>query len=170
MPLQIYKIASTTVTASAGAASIAFSNIPQGYTDLKVVVSPRENSTNSYELGIEINGSTSAIYNWRILQGSGTAAISDVRTNQTLGQAGVLSSSNSTASTFGNIELYFPNYTSSSNKSYSVDSVGENNGTLAYSRMAAALWASTSAITSLTLKLSTGNLAQYSEATLYGVL
>jgi len=65
--------------------------------------------------------------------------------------------------------LYFPNYRSSNNKSVSGDTVGENNGTQAFARLVAFLFASTNAITSITLKLSTGNLAQHSTATLYGI-
>lgn len=163
------KIETITVTTLGGQAAIEFINIKQTYDDLILKISTREASTNSYELGLEINGSSSAIYNWRFIQGSGSSAISDNRASQTLGQGGVLSSSNSTASTFGSIEIYIPNYRQNTQKIYSVDSVGENNGTLAYSRLLAGLFASTSAITSLSLKLSSGNLAQHSTATLYGI-
>lgn len=168
MPVTYKKIASVTVGAG-GSASMAFTSIPSTYTDLILKVSVREESTNSYELAMDVNGLTTAIYNWRLLQGSGSSAISDQRTSQTIGQAGVLSSSNSTASTFGNIEIYFPNYSGSTNKCYSVDSVGENNGTLAYARLVAGLISTTSAITSITLKLGSGDLDQYSTAVLYGI-
>ena len=97
-----------TVNLGTAQASITFSSIPQTYDDLLIKVSAREATTNSYELAVVINGSSSAIYNWRLLQGSGSTAISDARVSQTVGQAGVLSSSNSTASGFGKAELYFP--------------------------------------------------------------
>lgn len=159
----------TVTVGSGGAASIDFTSIPATYDDLKIVFSGREATTNNFEFAVEINGSSSAIYNWRFLQGNGSSATSDNRSNQTIGNAFVLSSSNSTASTFGNAELYFPNYRSSNNKSISGDTVGENNGTQAFARLVAYLFASTSAITSISLKLSTGNLAQHSTATLYGI-
>ena len=41
MALQLFKIATTSL--STAASSITFSNIPQGYTDLKVVLSVRAN-------------------------------------------------------------------------------------------------------------------------------
>ena len=74
-----------------------------------------------------------------------------------------------TASTFGNAELYIPNYTSSNNKSFSADSVTENNATAAYSQLIAGLWSNVTAITSLSLAPSSGTFVQHSTATLYGV-
>jgi hypothetical protein len=65
--------------------------------------------------------------------------------------------------------MYIPNYASSNYKSFSIDSVTENNGTVAYQIMHAGVWSNTAAITSLTITAAGGNLAQYSTATLYGV-
>jgi hypothetical protein len=162
------KIASVTVGAG-GAASMDFNSIPGTYDDLVLRVSVREESTNNFEFGCQINGSTSAIYNYRFITGNGSAASSDNRSNQTSNNTFILSSSNSTASTFGNAELYFPNYAGSTNKSMSADTVGENNGTTAYARLVAHLFASTSAITSLSIRLGSGDLAEYSTGTLYGI-
>ena len=168
MPGSYVKIQSGTV-GSGGAASIAFTNIPDNYDDLIIKVSAREETTNSFEFALEINGSSSAIYNWRFIQGSGSSATVDNRSNQTIGNAFVLSSSNSTSSTFGNAEIYIPNYTGSASKSITVDSLGENNGTTAYMRMTTFLFASTSSITSLAIKLSSGDLNEFSTAVLYGI-
>ena len=67
-------IAKQTVGAG-GATSVTFSNIPQTYTDLKVVCSTRE-STDSY-LGVYFNGDTnSANYTSIILRGNGSGAAS----------------------------------------------------------------------------------------------
>jgi hypothetical protein len=74
-----------------------------------------------------------------------------------------------TASTFANNEVTIPNYTSSNFKSYSVDSVTENNATQAYAIFVAGLWSNTAAITSITLGLSSANFVQYSTAYLYGI-
>lgn len=168
MPNTYDKIAQA-VVGSGGAASISFTGIPSNYDDLIMKVSAREETTNNFEFALEVNGSSSAIYNWRFIQGNGASAISDNRSNQTIGNAFVLPSSNSTSSTFGNAEIYIPNYTSSTNKPISVDSVGENNGTTAYMRMTAFLFASISSITSLAIKLSSGELNEFSTATLYGI-
>jgi hypothetical protein len=167
MPLQLYKIASTEV-GSAGASSIAFSSIPQGYTDLKVVVSARATIT-SGALGIYFNGVTSG-YSWRRLIGDGSSAFSDGSASYGNLRAIGTNPSSYTANTFASAEIYIPNYAGSTNKSVSVDSLNENNATAAEASFLAGLWSSTAAITSVTLIPNSDNFAQYSTATLYGIL
>ena len=151
---------------NASAASVTFSNIPQtGYTDLKVVISGREATGTSLLFTMQINGS-SANQSTRELRGSGSSATSGTNTIATIDQNG----SGTTASTYGNAEVYIPNYTSSNNKSYSIDSVSENNGTAAYMRLSAGLWSQTAAITSLSFFPSSGNIEAGSTFTLYGIL
>jgi len=62
--------------------------------------------------------------------------------------------STSTANTFTNSSVYFPNYAGSTNKSMSFDLVMENNGTLAFQEIMAGLWSQTTAISSLTFTAS----------------
>jgi hypothetical protein len=73
-----------------------------------------------------------------------------------------------TASTFSNIEIYIPNYAGSTNKSFSIDAVGENNATAAYAGLVAGLWSTSSAITAISIA-STTLFAEFSTATLYGI-
>lgn len=159
---------STVTVGSGGAASISFTGIPQTYTDLVVKVSAR-NSANNDGMGISFNGS-STNYSYRDLYGSGSAAGS---TNNTTGPAtgyGLIDQSPATASTFANGEIYISNYTSSNNKSVSIDGVTENNATATYAYLSAILWSNTAPITSITLTaLSSGTIQQYSTATLYGI-
>ena len=70
---------------------------------------------------------------------------------------------------FGNLEIYFPNYLTSAAKSYSVDSVVENNATAGMASLDAGLTSSTSAITAITLTPNSGSWVQYSTVYLYGV-
>ena len=152
---------------NASASSVTFSNIPQsGYTDLKIVASARDSYSGvaSADL-ISFNGSTSS-FTTRFLQGSGTTANSGTTPNQF---AGNNVSATATASTFSNVEIYIPNYTSSNYKSFSVDSVTENNATEAYANLIAGLWSNTAAITSVTLTPTSGSFAQYSTFSLYGL-
>ena len=76
-----------------------------------------------------------------------------------------------TANTFGNMEIYIPNYAGSSNKSVSVNQVGEDNAATAYATLLAGLWSNTAAITSIKLTPFSGgaSFVQYSTAYLYGV-
>ena len=164
MALQLFKIASTTV-GSGGTATITFSNIPQGYTDLKIVYSTRDGDTGGSAVYVTFNG-LSTNRSMRLLQGTGSVANSSTW-SLIYGRG---NSGDRTANTFSNGEIYIPNYTSSNNKSVSIDSVEENNATGAYAGLTAGLWSSTAAITSVTLSPSAGNFVQYTTATLYGIL
>ena len=161
------KIASVTV-GSGGASSIDFTSIPSTYTDLCLKVSGRSTTSagavwNYFEL--RPNGSTSS-GSFRQLYGTGSAAASGFGS---INFGGYANDSSATTSTFGNSETYICNYAGSTNKSWSNDSVTENNATGALTNFSASLWSNTSAITSLTLVLGTGNWAQYSTAVLYGI-
>jgi hypothetical protein len=166
-----YRHIETITVGAAGAASITFSSIPQTYTDLKLVLSLRSNSTGSTwgDATIQFNGNTTATASKRSLFGTGSSVASDNATT-TNGRITVtwFSSSTSTASTFGNGDIYIPNYTSSSNKSLSADSVSENNATAALIIPTAGLYQIASAITSITLT-SNSTFLQYSSAYLYGI-
>jgi hypothetical protein len=131
---------------NASAASVTFANIPQtGYTDLKIVISGRISATaNPDFLEMSVNGSL-ANFTSRRIQGNGASASSSSFSNS----YAVIETDNFTANTFGSIEIYCPNYTSSNAKSFSVDAVTENNATTSYAEMWAWLWNQTAAITSL---------------------
>ena len=166
MPNTFELIAFSTV-GSGGVADITFSSIPSTYTDLCLKVSLRSAAASvNPGLIIKFNGSSSN-FSGKNVYGTGSAAGSY---SDTSGEIGVLAGNNATANTFGNAEIYIPNYAGSTNKSFSVDSVNENNATSASQFLYASLWSNTAAITSITL-LSGGsvNLLQYSTAYLYGV-
>jgi len=161
------KIASTTV-GSGGASNITFSSIPSTYTDLCLKLSVRSNRSASEDgLGIAPNVATSG-YTYRILSGNGSNASSVATAYEQIWAARVQGNT-TTSNTFTSSEFYFPNYAGSTAKSYSGDTVTENNATEAFATMSAVLQSSTSAITSLLIQAINGNLMQYSTATLYGI-
>ncbi len=149
-------------------ASIEFTSIPQTYTDLVVVCSLRSAGTsNGAQVYLEINGSASSFTN-RTLYGTGASALSF---SASIGYAGFYAGSGDTANTFGNNSIYIPNYTGSTNKSMSIDTVYETNATTVYQGLQAQLWSNTAAITSLLLKPTpTANWDAGSIISLYGVL
>ena len=155
----------TVTVGSGGAASIEFmavGDIPGTYTDLKLVVSGRCSTTDTTAT---LAFNTGGTYTRRTLLGSGSAA-----TTNTSAVDFRISQSGDTASTFGNSEIYIPNYAGSTTKSYSVDSINENNATAAFQAITAGLWNQTAAITSIVLTPGSGNFAEHSTATLYGIL
>lgn len=166
MPNTFIKIASVTV-GSGGASSIDFTSIPSTYTDLCVKLSLRTATSGAANVELQINNDTNAAnYSGRQIQGNGSTASSSALNNQTATSSG----STDTASTFATTDLYLPNYAGSTNKSFSTDTVTENNATLAYATLRGNLWSNTAAITSLKFINGGGaNFAQYSTATLYGI-
>jgi len=164
------KIATYTV-GSGGVSNVAFLAIPQNYTDLLVKASVRTVATPAQiyaDTTLTINGDTASNYSWRFLRGNGASASSQSSGSTTSGYLTQLTGNGATASTFGSLEMYFPNYTSGYYKSFSADGVGENNATTAYAELAAELWQSTNPITSLSFN-ATGVFAQYSTFHLYGI-
>jgi len=161
--MAITKISTVTVGAG-GAASIDFTSIPGTYTDLMLVVSARSSST-GIQPTLTINGSSASQSN-RFLFGDGAGVTSSTASSIW----SFVSGSTFTANTFGSTTFYFPNYAGATNKSISIDTVSENNGTSSYADISAALWSSTAAITSLSVVAQASNsLVQYSTATLYGI-
>jgi hypothetical protein len=155
-------IASSTV-GSGGASTIDFSSIPSTYTDLMLLVSTR---TTIAFLDIQLNASTSnrsSLY----LYGTGSATGSGSQA----GYLGVTSYSSDTANTFGSMSIYIPNYASTTTyKSFSTDTVRENNATSGEQDLVASLWSSNSAVNQITIyPESSGTFVQYSTAYLYGI-
>jgi hypothetical protein len=162
------KIASNTV-GSGGVSSVTFSSIPQTYTDLVIKASVRTSRgfTND-ALSIKLNNNTSSYSSIDITYDNG--GIASYTNLFGVGYTINTEGDSNTANIFSNQEIYIPNYTSANNKSFSSESVIENNGTDARVEMMASLWANTSAVTSITIDVYTGNtLLQYSTFTLYGI-
>jgi hypothetical protein len=162
------KIASVSVGAG-GAASIDFTSIPATYTDLCIKLSGRSAraAQQADNLFITFNSNTSG-YTMKALTSNassvGSAGYSSRYASFAVDAAG------STASTFSSHDIYIPNYAGANNKSYSADSVSENNSaSSAQSDLVAGLWSNTAAITSISLLPEVSTWVQYSTATLYGI-
>lgn len=168
-----YTPIATVTVGSGGASSIEFTSISSSYTDLVLRYSLRGDyaSTITYAI-IEFNG-LSTNRTALLVGGNGSSAFSSSYGSDIFS---IGTGSNATASTFGNGEIYIPNYAASVRKCMNIDGVTENNDTSASIHLLAGLWSSTSAITAIRLFAGDNTLAknknwvQYSTATLYGIL
>ena len=171
-----YEIIASVTVGSGGTNTITFSSIPQTYTDLCLKTSLRGDTTNS-DIGItgfqthytRINNNLSNLHSSRYLQGNGSAASSGSNGPETIWRATGSTNASVTASTFANSELYIPNYTGSSDKSASLDMVGENNATTSGAFLSALFFDDTTAVTQIDVLTSSGNFVEYSTAYLYGI-
>jgi hypothetical protein len=154
--------------------TIVLSSIAASYTDLLIVLSLRSSraAANNDYVAMKFNASTSN-YSSRLLVGNGASVSSGTDVSFSAPRIiGDIPAATSTASTFGSMQIYIPNYAGSSAKSVSVDAVTENNGTTAFQQITAFLWNDTTAITDITfeaLAAGTNDFKQYSSVTLYGI-
>jgi len=166
-----YNLISSQVLGSS-TASVTFSSIPQTYTDLVLRISARSDYSSVLEqFKITFNGDSSAIYSYTYLRGNGAAASSsqDLTNTYALG-AGGADGNTSTASTFGNAEIYLPNYTSTTSKPLSFFGANETNATNAYLTASANLYRNTTAISSILIAPAAGsNWLTNSSFYLYGL-
>ena len=113
---------------------------------------------------------SSANFTTRYLQGSGSIAASGNLARTYLGE---INYSTRTTSTSASVSIYIPNYSGSSQKSFSIDTVTEANSGASESALAAllaGLWSDSSAITYIKLTpWSSQTFLQYTTATLYGI-
>lgn len=163
-----YKLIQTVTASSGSIANIEFASIPQTYKDLLFVVSGRATTDNPTLQVYFNNDTTSANYQFRTVDGNGSTVANNSATQPWLMR---ITPSSASASVFGSGAMYIPNYAGTSyQKSISTDSVTENNGTTAYNAFHSGLWLSTAAITSIKLDPYGTDFAQYSSASLYGIL
>jgi hypothetical protein len=165
---------STVSVGAGGSASISFSNIPQGYTDLVLKLSTRTTASGWTTTGLTLtfNGSSASVYSRRSLYNTSAGSAGSNSTSSTTSFVGGIVScgASSTSNTFGTASIYIPNYSDFNYKNISVESVSENNGTDTAQTYTFGLFADPSPITSLTLTdANGGSFVQHSIATLYGV-
>jgi hypothetical protein len=131
-------------------------------------------SSQSDYLQLDFNGDLSSgsqtTYSRIRLYGNGSAAYSSANSNQsaTIAPDFGLDGSTSTATTFGNAEIYIPNYTSTTSKPLSGFGVSETNATAASMAVIAGLYRNSTAIASITLTCF-GNFVTGSSFYLYGI-
>lgn len=160
-------LVSTTTVGAGGAASIEFTGIAGTGKDLLVLISSRTNYAFSPDtIQMEFNNTTTNFSN-RILQGTGSGRSAGTNT-PTARSAGYTVGTDWTANTFSSTSIYVLNYASSTNKTYSIDVVTENNATSSRQGIIAGAWANTAAITGLKFTPENGtNFAQHTTASLY---
>ena len=169
--MSAWTVIAHTEVGSGGATDIQFNSISGSYTDLALLCSLRTNRGDVWDwLKVNFNSNT-LNYSARLLYGSGSSAQSVNNGITTYLQAALINGNSATSNTFDNVLIYIPNYSGSTAKSVSIDSVTENNATTAFQLIGAGLWNDNAAITSITLDQEIGtSFNQYSSATLFGIL
>jgi hypothetical protein len=155
-------------TLGTAVASVTFTSIPQTFTDLQLLISSRATQNVTREL-IKIYPNGSTANNTRFLSfGYDSGSVASGTSTESI--IGWQSGNSTTANTFANGSVYFPNYTSSDYKSYSADVVAENNSSSSWIvSLNTSLWSNTAAITSIEIACETSTFAVNSTFYLYGI-
>lgn len=157
-------------TASGSSSTLTFNNIPQTYTDLKLMCSPRSSIAGYYDnLLLQFNGSTSG-YSMTRTFGDGVGnRYSDRFSGQNFIYCGEVNGNTATTNGFGIMDIVIPNYRSNLFKQISTLNVNERDNTAAYTGFKAGMWQGNAPVTSISLLAAGGNWMSGSTFTLYGI-
>jgi hypothetical protein len=159
-----------TATFTGSTSEVTFSSIPQNFQDLQIVLMGRStNASTTVDPHFALNGDSSTIYSATQLIGNGSSATSERLTNSNVGYFGKMPGASTTSGILGAANLYFLNYASASTfKTGLVRLANDYNGS-GTTELRVTLWRSTAAISSITLKATSGNWTDTTTATLYGI-
>jgi hypothetical protein len=162
MPSTYEPIATSTL--GSAAADVTFSSISGSYTDLIVVMQTQSTAAGFANLNIQFNGDAGTTYSRTILYGNGTTAGSGRSSNANEITVNTMPTSGQGFWTI--VKLSIMNYSNTTTYKTVLNRADLlNDAALA----SVSMWRSTSAITSIKIYSSSGNLNTGSTFTLYGV-
>lgn len=149
-----------------------FTNIPQTYQDLMMIISARNITTavTVSQVIPQFNNDGTTNYSYSVLRGNGSSPSSGRVSNTNFTYGGSTSSGNATSNVFGSIVFHVLDYASSSKfKTLLERSAADINGSGEVD-LAVSTWRSTAAITTISMGQSYGTAYEAgSVATLYGI-
>lgn len=164
-------LASITVP-SGGLASITFGSIPQTYAHLQIryLAQCVNSATAGENIAFRFNSDTGSNYTRHYIDGNGTSATAGANTGVTQVYAWAGQTSSTYPSAFGAGIMDILDYTNT-NKYTTTRALGgvDFNGSGGELQLVSGLWLNTAAITQIDIRALDGNLAQYSNFSLYGV-
>ena len=168
-PQGAYDALSTVTVPSGGVASITFAAIPNTYKHLQVRAFAKDSTAGNGDLRWQFNGDTATNYTFHELYGNGASASSFGYGGTAYGNLSNWASATGATSQFSVAVIDLLDY-ADTNKFTTGRALGgrDNNGSGTV-ELASMSWRNTAAVSSINLFLTTGNIAQFSQFTLYGV-
>jgi hypothetical protein len=151
-----------------------FTNIPQVYTDLMIIIYGRSTSaaaTAPLYLQFATGGGsldTGSNYSTTILSGNGSTATSTRQTSQTLIQSGTITGATSTSGIFASVSVNILNYTNSTTNKTTLSRFANDLNGSGTTGINVGLWRNTGSITSISVQTN-GNYASGTTVALYGI-
>lgn len=177
MPLPSTMTPIATVTLASNSATFSFTNIPQTYTDLVLVMNyaccSSTGTTANTSPQLRINSDSGGNYSETLIYGFGSTANSGRETTQTAYWIADYGWVSTTANYFGTSVINFMNYANTTTYKTLLERTAHNDSAYSVSMGSIAsvgLWRSTSAITSIDIRMNSTNLYRSgSTFTLYGI-
>jgi hypothetical protein len=144
-------------TLSANATSVTFNNIPQGYTDLRIIF--KGTATVGVGVDMRFNGDTSSNYNRAFMYSDGSGMVSSRGINQSSIDFTLLASRGHTIFDINNYSGSTNRKTALMSNDYYDNAVVRNVG----------VWRNTSPITSISFSVASENIASGTVISLYGL-
>jgi hypothetical protein len=170
-PTGSYDALATYTVGAGGISNIEFAGIPNTYSHLQIRVNARTTTSTSYDaLALQFNNDTSSVYTLHTLYGNGSSVTAFASTPTTEAYLDKAAGASLSSNIFAGIICDVLDY-SSANKFKTTRSLGgvdaNGSGVLHFT---SGLWRNASAINSLKIySVNGGNLAQYTNISLYGV-
>jgi hypothetical protein len=155
---------------SGGVSTVSFSSIPQTYKHLQLRYMARTTDTSQNTVYAVFNSDTTANYSHHLLYGGGVEGVgAEYGNSESKAFVGSISNNNRAANCFSIGVVDFFDYASTSKTKTFRSLTGREDGSAGISILnSSTLFNGTAALTSLVLS-STGNLAEFSQFSLYGI-
>lgn len=157
-------------TANPDNQQIVFTNIPQNFQDLMLVISARSSSSSSGSIEARFNGDSGSNYSWTYLQGNGSSALSGRGSNSTVSVVGRATGSATLSNLFASSISHILNYSNTVTNKTIIERAANDESGSGVTEEWISLWRSSLPITSITMACpGQTNFAVGSTATLYGI-
>lgn len=154
-----------TYTATGNIADYTFSSIPGTYTDL-IITGSGITCSLTQTMYMRVNGDTGSNYSFTYINGNGTSVSGGASSNTAAGLQLGLSLVGMSSTNPAMFNAFINNYANTNTFKACCSRAGLSN---AETESSVSMWRSTSAITSLTLRPSSGNWQSGTTFTLYGI-
>jgi hypothetical protein len=168
-PQGAYDALSTVTVPSGGVASITFAGIPNTYKHLQIRGIGKDSTTGAGDLRWQFNGDTATNYSFHALYGNGATASAVGYGGTAYGNLNNWASGSGATNQFSAAVIDILDYADVTKFKTGRALGGRDNNGSGWIELASMSWRNTAAVSSINLFLTTGNIPQFSQFTLYGV-
>ena len=168
-PQGAYDALSTVTVGATSVASIDFAGIPNTYKHLQIRVMAKDSTTGNGDLRYQFNGDTATNYSFHWLSGNGSTASAGGYGGTAYGNINNWATGTGSTNQFSAAIIDILDYTDTNKYTTGRALGGRDNNGSGWLELTSMSWRNTAAVSSIKFFLTTGNIPQYSQFTLYGI-